>query len=108
MQSSIALYSVIERKNGESVGVRPYGCEDVLLADNGLDAAAPFCSNPACALHVRLVDLQTQASGNWVSLADGRVFGRSRFAGLMLCDACGTRRGPVRLIAHHGSRRTRS
>jgi hypothetical protein len=108
MQSSIALYPGTERTNGESAGARPYGGEDVLLADNGLDAAAPFCSNPACALHVRLVDLQAQTSGNWVSLADGRVFGRSRFAGLMLCDACGTRRGPVRLVTCHSSRLTRS
>ena len=108
MQSSTAPYSASERTNGDSAGARAYNCEDVLLPDHGLDAGAPFCSNPACALHVRLVDLQTAASGNWVSLADGRIFGRSRFAGLMLCDACGTRRGPVRLITYHSSRRARS
>ena len=71
--------------------------EDVLLADNGLDLSAPFCSNPHCALHLRLSELQLAGGGNWVSLADGRVFGRGRFAGRMYCDACGTRRGPVRL-----------
>jgi hypothetical protein len=34
-----------------------------------------------------------------VSLPDGRTFGRSRFGNTLLCDACGTRRGPVRLVA---------
>jgi hypothetical protein len=27
------------------------------------------------------------------------MFGRSRFGNTLLCDACGTRRGPVRLAA---------
>jgi len=71
--------------------------EDVLAAHNELERGAPFCSNPACDLHVRLVDLQVEGGGNWVSLPDGRVFGRGSYANGMLCDACGTRRGPVRL-----------
>jgi hypothetical protein len=71
--------------------------EDVLTADNELERGAPFCANPACALHVRLLDSQVEGGGNWVRLPDGRVFGRSRFGNALLCDACGTRRGPVRL-----------
>jgi hypothetical protein len=35
--------------------------------------------------------------GNWVCLPDGRIFGRSRFGGELLCDACGTQRGPVHI-----------
>jgi hypothetical protein len=73
--------------------------EDVLLADAALDDGAPFCSNPDCALHVRMSDLKVTSAGNWVSLCDGRIFGRGRFHGRMFCDACGTRRGPVRLKA---------
>jgi hypothetical protein len=49
---------------------------------------------------VRLGDLQNDAhtgDSNWVRLADGRIFGRVRFGGRMLCDACGTQRGPVAL-----------
>jgi hypothetical protein len=107
MQSSTAQYPDSERPLGGSGSARAYGCEDVLLADNGLDGATPFCSNPACALHVRLLDLRTAGNGNWVSLADGRIFGRSRFGGLMLCDACGTQRGPVRLSGSHYARLTR-
>jgi hypothetical protein len=71
--------------------------EDVLAVHNELERGAPFCANPACALHVRLVDSRVEGGGNWVSLPDGRVFGRGRFGGRLLCDACGTRRGPVRL-----------
>ena len=75
--------------------------EDMLTADFELERGAPFCANPRCALHVRLADLHVQGGGNWVSLPDGRTFGRGRFeAGAdaaLVCDACGTRRGPVRL-----------
>ena len=71
--------------------------DDVLSADNELERGAPFCANPACALHVRLADSQVAGGGNWVRLPDGRVFGRGRYGGELLCDACGTRRGPVRL-----------
>jgi hypothetical protein len=46
---------------------------------------------------VRLADSQVEGGGNWVRLPDGRVFGRGRYGGELLCDACGTRRGPVRL-----------
>jgi hypothetical protein len=75
----------------------PPAVEDVLTGDNELERGAPFCANPECALHVRLIDSRVEGGGNWVRLPDGRVFGRGRFAGELLCDACGTRRGPVRL-----------
>lgn len=76
---------------------RVRGADDVLSADNELERGAPFCANPACALHVRLADSQVEGGGNWVRLPDGRVFGRGRYGGELLCDACGTRRGPLRL-----------
>ncbi|HKT71344.1 MAG TPA: hypothetical protein VJQ47_00495 [Steroidobacteraceae bacterium] len=72
--------------------------EDTLVVDNELERGAPFCANPRCALHVRLADLKGESGGNWASLPDGRVFGRSRFGTRLLCDACGTRRGPVRMV----------
>lgn len=88
----------------KSLGVTPgrvvpllRGAEDVLSVDNELERGAPFCANPACALHVRLADPQVEGGGNWVRLPDGRVFGRGRYGAELLCDACGTRRGPVRL-----------
>ena len=65
-----------------------------------LGRAAPFCANPRCALHVRLDDAQVEGDGDWVVLPDGRIFGRSRWGGALLCDACVTQRGPVRLGAH--------
>ena len=77
---------------------RPLNGEGVLAAHNELERGAPFCADPACALHVRLVDLRVEGGGNWVFLADGRVFGRGRFGSRLLCDACGTRRGPVRIL----------
>ena len=67
-----------------------------------VERGAPFCANPYCALHVRRVDQQVEGGGNWVTLPDGRVFGRGRFGVVLLCDACGTHRGPVRLA--HASR----
>jgi hypothetical protein len=75
----------------------PSWSEDVLSAHNELERGAPFCSNPSCDLHVRLIDLEVEGGGNWVSLPDGRMFGRGRYGTRMLCDACGTRRGPVRV-----------
>ena len=69
------------------------------MAHTELERGAPFCGNPHCALHVRLEDLEVCGGGDWVSLPDGRIFGRSRFGETLLCDACGTRRGPVRLTA---------
>jgi hypothetical protein len=71
--------------------------EDLLSAHLELARGAPFCANPDCALHVRLVDTRVAGAGNWVVLPDGRTFGRGRFGAVLLCDACGTRRGPVRL-----------
>ncbi|HVP32423.1 MAG TPA: hypothetical protein VMT09_02145 [Steroidobacteraceae bacterium] len=76
---------------------RAPGAEDVLNVDNELERGAPFCANSVCALHVRLADSQVEGGGNWVRLPDGRIFGRGRYGGELLCDACGTRRGPVRL-----------
>jgi len=76
---------------------RARGSDDVLSADHELERGAPFCANPACALHVRLADSQVAGGGNWVRLPDGRVFGRGRYGNELLCDACGTCRGPVRL-----------
>jgi hypothetical protein len=71
--------------------------EDALSVHNELERGAPFCANPSCDLHVRLVDVQVEGGGNWVSLPDGRIFGRGGYPAGILCDACGTRRGPVRL-----------
>jgi hypothetical protein len=84
---------------GRSIVSLTRGAEDALNADNELERGAPFCANPACALHVRLADRQVEGGGNWVCLPDGRIFGRSRFGGELLCDACGTQRGPVRIAA---------
>lgn len=78
---------------------RAHGVEDVLATEYELERGAPFCDNAYCALHVRLQDLHVEGGGNWVSLPDGRTFGRGRFGNTLLCDACGTRRGPVRLGA---------
>ena len=75
----------------------PRGADDVLTVFNELERGAPFCANPACGLHVRLADARVEGGGNWVRLADGRIFGRGRYGGELLCDACGTHRGPVRL-----------
>ena len=75
--------------------------EDVLTVHLELARGAPFCANPACALHVRLIDAAVEGAGNWITLADGRMFGRGRFGGRLLCDACGTRRGPVRIPCAH-------
>jgi len=61
-----------------------------------MERGAPFCANPDCDLHVRRVDERVAGGGNWVTLPDGRIFGRSRFGEQLLCDACGTQRGPVR------------
>jgi hypothetical protein len=80
-------------------GVPPRGAEDALSVHLELERGAPFCANPACALHVRLPGSQAGGGGNWVALPDGRIFGRSRFGNALLCDACGTRRGPVRIGA---------
>jgi hypothetical protein len=71
--------------------------EDVLLAHSELERGAPFCGNPDCALHVRVLDAVVEGGGNWLTLPDGRMFGRGRFGTVTLCDACGTLRGPVRL-----------
>jgi len=78
---------------GAAVGA----AEDVLLACTELERGAPFCGNPACALHVRLSDAAVEGGGNWITLPDGRMFGRSRFGNTLLCDACATHRGPVML-----------
>ncbi|MBV8143727.1 MAG: hypothetical protein JO184_01880 [Gammaproteobacteria bacterium] len=71
--------------------------DDLMMAHTEIERGAPFCDNPVCALHVRVRDAMVEGGGNWLTLPDGRVFGRSRFGDTLLCDACGTRRGPVRL-----------
>jgi hypothetical protein len=71
--------------------------EDALMVHMELERGAPFCGNPACALHVRLRDEAVEGGGNWLTLPDGRMFGRSRFGNTLLCDACATSRGPVQL-----------
>jgi hypothetical protein len=86
---------------------RARGLDDALRADCELERGAPFCANLGCALHVRLFDAQVEGAGDWVRLPDGRVFGRSRYGGELLCDACGTRRGPVRLQLEPKRRRSR-
>ena len=63
-----------------------------------LERGAPFCSNPDCALHVRLLDTQSEGGGSWVTLPDGRTFGRCRSGNWLFCDACATRRGPVKIV----------
>lgn len=63
-----------------------------------LERGAPVCANPDCALHVRRVDAQVHGAGHWARLPDGRIFGRGRFGPVLLGDACGTQRGPVRLV----------
>ena len=84
---------------GARVASAARGMDHVLSPDNELERGAPFCANPACALHVRLVDPQVEGGGSWLRLPDGRVFGRNRFGDDLLCDACGTHRGPVRLLS---------
>ncbi|HEY7964267.1 MAG TPA: hypothetical protein VID49_09155 [Steroidobacteraceae bacterium] len=81
-----------------AAAARPAGAE-AMWGQCELERGAPFCANPACALHVRLRDAQVQGGGNWVTLPDGRTFGRGRFGSRLLCDACGTLRGPLRLAA---------
>jgi hypothetical protein len=76
---------------------RQHHGEDVLSAHLEVSRGAPFCANRECALHVRLVDERVAGGGNWVVLPDGRIFGRGRYGTRLLCDACGTRRGPVTL-----------
>jgi hypothetical protein len=73
--------------------------DDLLMISLELERGAPFCANPECALHVRVHDATVVGGGNWITLEDGRMFGRGRFGQRLLCDACGTRRGPVRIMA---------
>jgi hypothetical protein len=40
------------------------GADDVLTVCNELERGAPFCANPACALHVRLADSEVEGGGN--------------------------------------------
>jgi hypothetical protein len=94
---------------GKALRMRsPDVAEDVLLMYAELERGAPFCGNPACALHVRLLDAAVAGGGNWITLPDGRIFGRSRFGDILLCDACGTRRGPVRFRGAHELKRRRA
>jgi hypothetical protein len=62
-----------------------------------VELGAYFCGNPACALHVRVGDPGVAGEGDWIVLPDGRTFGRFRYGAEVLCDACGTGRGPVKM-----------
>jgi hypothetical protein len=55
----------------------------------------PFCGNPDCVLYVRAGDPGVVGSGNWATLSDGRVIGRSLYGGILLCDSCGKEWLPV-------------
>jgi hypothetical protein len=79
--------------------VHVYPADDLMLAHTEIERGAPFCADPTCALHVRARDARVEGGGNWLTLPDGRTFGRSRFGDRLLCDACATQRGPVRLDA---------
>jgi hypothetical protein len=67
-----------------------------LLAE-AVELGAYFCANPECALHVRVGDPGVTGEGDWIVLADGRTYGRCRHGSRVLCDACGTGRGPVKM-----------
>lgn len=51
--------------------------------------AAPFCTNPACVLHVCADDQGVDGRGEWAVRPDGIVTGRARYDGRVLCDLCG-------------------
>lgn len=51
--------------------------------------AAPFCTNPACVLHVCDDDRRVSGRGEWAVRPDGIVTGRARYEGRVLCDLCG-------------------
>ena len=67
--------------------------EDVLSGHLELERGAPFCANPACALHVRAAG--SAGRGRWqLGGAAGRAGVRPQpLRDGLLCDACGTRRG---------------
>jgi hypothetical protein len=62
-----------------------------------VELGAYFCANSSCALHVRAGDPGVTGEGDWIVLPDGRTFGRLRHGDRVLCDACGTGRGPVKI-----------
>jgi hypothetical protein len=62
-----------------------------------IELGAYFCANPDCALHVRIGDPGVAGEGNWMVLPDGRTYGRLRRGAEVLCDACVTGRGPVKM-----------
>jgi hypothetical protein len=49
---------------------------------------SPFCNNPDCELNVVAGDPNVEGSGNWATLANGLVVGRSLYGLLYLCDWC--------------------
>jgi hypothetical protein len=58
-------------------------------SDEWTEFGAWFCTNPACALHVRVGEPGVNGRGNWAMLPDGSTWGRARYGGRMLCDRCG-------------------
>lgn len=67
------------------------------LRSEAIELGAWFCANSNCLLHVRIGDPGVAGEGNWIVLADGRTFGRLRRGSEVLCDACVTGRGPVKM-----------
>ena len=57
--------------------------------DEATEHGAFFCANRKCLLHVRVTDPAVRGQGNWARLPDGRLVGRGRYGGQMLCDFCG-------------------
>ena len=62
-----------------------------------VELGAFFCGNPGCALHVRAGEPGVTGEGDWIVLPDGRTYGRFKYGDRVLCDACGTGRGPVKI-----------
>jgi hypothetical protein len=81
-----------------SAGQRHSGGKSAFdLLGEAVELGAYFCANPECALHVRVGDPGVAGEGDWIVLADGRTYGRCRHGSEVLCDACGTGRGPVKM-----------
>jgi hypothetical protein len=67
------------------------------LRAEAVELGAYFCGNANCALHVRVGDPGVVGEGDWIVLPGGRTYGRFRYGDQVLCDACGTGRGPVKM-----------
>jgi len=47
-----------------------------------------FCSNPACAFHVRADDPRVRGFGDWAILENGLTVSHRWIRGELLCDLC--------------------